>query len=352
MTIEPSLHESMENAMHHDPQTHPFHVIGVDIGGGKIALGAVSSAGEVTASQQYPTGPERPAEAVIDDLTARIRKMTEEVPFEVDGLGVGVCGQVVMSSGVVRQSPNLPNWDDVPLRQRLEAALGLPVTVANDMKVIALGQWQYSSERAVDDLVVVFVGTGVGGGVIANGQMLLGRDDHAGEVGHATIMVDGRECRCGNLGCLEAYVGGWAIAERAREAAEGDPREGAKLLALAGGNLENITAETVADANREDDDLARRIVEETGHYLGAGMVGVVNGFNPSRLILGGGVLDGIPELLESVEAHVQRYALRACTTDLEVILAEFGAEAGILGGAALAMQTLPNARSRSGELDA
>lgn len=309
--------------------------IGVDVGGSKIAIGAVTPGGEAREALRYPTDPERGPEAIIDDLVRRIRQVADQGGGEIRSLGVGICGQVEAASGVIRRSPNLPDWKDVPLRDRLEAVFGMPVEVINDAKAIAYGEWRYGGHEGVEDMVVVFVGTGVGAGVIVGGELLTGRAGHAGELGHSTIVVDGRVCPCGNAGCLEAYVGGKGIGLRAREAVSGDPQAGARLLELAEGNLDRITAETISQANLEGDALARRIVEETGHFLGAGMVGVVNGFNPSHLVLGGGVLEGLPDLVEMVAAHVDAYALEAAAEGLEVGPARLGGDSGLVGAAAL-----------------
>ncbi len=311
--------------------------IGVDIGGGKIALGVVARRGEVTELEEYPTLAQRGPEAIIVELIQRLAELREKAESEPLAIGVGICGQVSMDRGAVLSSPNLPGWDNVPLRDRLERGLELPVVVGNDVNVIALGEWSQTTGQEVRDMVVVFIGTGLGGGVVADGRLLTGHLGHAAEIGHTTIVVDGRECSCGNRGCLEAYVGGWALAKQARQAAERDPELGAGIIERAGG-LDRIRSETVAEAFDDGDDLAAQIVEEAGHHLGAGMVGVVNGFNPQRLVIGGGVIDGIPRLLEMAEAHVREYALDACTRDLEVHRARFGPEAGVIGGAVLARQ--------------
>lgn len=312
--------------------------LGVDIGGDKIAMGAVAGDGRIVAGERYLTGADRGPGAVIAELAGRVRRMERERPGALAAVGVGVCGQIDRQTGILRAAPSLPGWSDVPLRDRLEAALERPVAVANDVDLIALGEWRYGAEPDAEELVVVYVGTGVGAGIVTGGRMLVGCG-YAAEIGHATIVVDGRHCRCGNPGCLEAYVGGWAIAERARDAVVRDPAGGARLREIAGGT-DGIRAETVARAHAEGDPLAGRLVRDTGHFLGAGMVGVVNAFNPHRLVLGGGVVDGLPELIAIVSDHLRRFALHACTAGLTVAAARLGRDAGILGAALLARQRL------------
>jgi glucokinase len=248
-------------------------------------------------------------------------------------IGIGAAGQID-SNGVVKSAPNLP-FKNEPLKDKLEKELGLGVIVTNDVNAATYGEWRFGAGKGVDDLVVIFVGTGVGGGVISSGQLLEGCDNTAGELGHATIVVDGRKCRCPNFGCLEAYAGGWAIAERAREAVSANPNEGEKLKSLAGG-LENITASTVNQAYREGDPLSKRLLDETGQYLGAGVVGIVNAFNPCTLIFGGGIIEGIPEMIQIVEGVILKRALKPTVENLKIVKAGLGAKAGVIGAAALA----------------
>ena len=175
--------------------------------------------------------------------------------------------------------------------------------------------------------------------MISGGQLLEGCNNTAGELGHTTLIAEGRRCHCPNLGCLEAYAGGWAIAERAKEAVSANPQEGEKLTTLAGG-VENITAATVSQAYRGGDPLSERLVEETGQYLAAGLVGIVNAFNPCLLVLGGGVIEGLPELIQIVEDIVRKRALRPSVEKLKIVKAGLGVRAGVIGAAALARRKI------------
>ena len=321
-------------------------VVGVDIGGDKVAIGLVDADNEVIATAKFSTGRERQPGEVIDELTVEIRDLLYEGGLESTSVGVGICGQINRADGVVFRSPNLPNWVDVPLQEKLHDMLEMPVTVANDVNVIALGEWTAHSDDDVEDLIVVFVGTGVGGGIITRGQLFDGHRGFGAEVGHTTIVVDGRECSCGNRGCLEAYVGGRHIGARAREAAEADPDAAAMLIDLAS-SVDSIRSEHVGTAYERGNELATQLIRETGHYLGAGLVGIVNSFNPKRLVLGGGVIEGIPDLIPLAEEHVREYALTACTRELDIVPARMGDRAGIVGGAVLARRALSGERSKS-----
>ena len=277
---------------------------------------------------------------VIADILAGVEVCLSKTGQEAKALGIGVAAQVDLK-GVVRGSPNL-GWRNVPLKKKLEKQLGLPVVVTNDVRAASWGEWRYGSGRGVDDLVVLFVGTGVGGGIITGGKLLTGCTNSGGELGHITIVFDGRKCRCPNNGCLEAYVGGWAIAERAQETIRTLSNEGRRLLALAG-SINRVTAVTVSQAYREGDLLARLLVEETGRYLAAGVVSIVNAFNPCVLVLGGGVIEGIPELIQMVSEFTRNMALEASVEELKIVKAALGVDAGVIGAAALAQNLVDKA---------
>jgi glucokinase len=191
----------------------------------------------------------------------------------------------------------------------------------------------------LDNLVVLFVGTGVGGGVITGGKILPGCSNTGGELGHITILAEGRNCHCPNAGCLEAYVGGWAIAERAQEAIMANPANGQPLLSRAG-CIENITSATVSQAYLHGDPLASQLVDETSKYLAAGVVSIVNAFNPCLVVLGGGVIEGLPEYVKRVEQITRSKALEAAVNSLKIVKAALSGDAGVIGAAALAKKLI------------
>lgn len=309
--------------------------LGIDLGATKIALGIVDRSGNVLEGEKIPTRAARPAAEVIDDVVERIdRRWTGRLPASRP-LGIGVAGQVDRD-GTVLFGPNL-RWHDVPLGPRLGRALGRPVAVLNDVQAATYGEWRHGAGRGTDDLVCVFVGTGVGGGIVAEGKLRHGATGTAGEVGHLTVERNGRKCRCPNSGCLEAYAGGWAIAERAREAVVADRRRGRHLLSLAGARS-RITSETVEEAYRAGDPLARELMEETRDYLAAGLVSIVNAFDPAKVVLGGGVLSGYPWLVPALEREVRTHALAAAVRGLRIVPAALGPQSGIVGAAAFARE--------------
>jgi len=307
--------------------------LGVDLGGTKVNVGLVDSDGELLFVHKSLISASKEPEAVIDDIMAGVNVCLNETGLEAKAFGIGVAAQLD-NEGVVLSSPNL-GWRNFPLKKKLEKKLGLPVFVTNDVRAATWGEWRYGEGKGVNDLVVLFVGTGVGGGVISGGNVLTGCSNSGGELGHMTIVSGGRKCRCPNKGCLEAYVGGWAIAERAQETIRTLSVEGKRMLTMAG-SLKNVTSVTVNQAYRQGDLLARLLVEETGRYLAAGVVSIVNAFNPCVLVLGGGVVEGIPELVTIVKDIVPDMALEAAVDNLKIVKAALGGDAAVIGAASLA----------------
>lgn len=314
--------------------------LGIDLGGTKIEVSLVDATGRRLVSRRLATAAaEGPAQVAADVAAAAAEVLAEaaEAPGAgssgVAGVGVGVAGQVDAPRGIVRSAPNLAGWEDFPLAETLSNALDLPVALTNDVNAAALAEQIAGAGRGVDDLVVVFVGTGVGGGVIAGGRLIEGAGGYACELGHMTIVAFGRRCTCGNAGCLEAYCGGWAIAERAREAGLDAP--------------EPIGAAAVAVAAAADDPVARRLIEETGRYLGAGLIGVIHTLNPRRVVLGGGVIEGMPEVAAVARDEVRRHAIPVFREELEIVPPALGSEAGVIGAAFLARERFGGGRAET-----
>lgn len=309
--------------------------LGVDLGGTKVNVVLVDASGRLLCSHKSLIHSSKEPKRVIQDLLTGIDVCLNKTSQEAKAIGIGVAAQVD-PNGVVCASPNL-GWRNFSLKKELEKKLDLPVLVTNDVRAATWGEWRYGSGRGVDNLAVLFVGTGVGGGVITGGQVLSGCSNSGGELGHITLVYDGQKCRCPNRGCLEAYVGGWAIAQRSLETVRKAPEQGQELVSLAG-CIENITAVTVAQAYHEADPLATQLVEQTGRYLAAGVVSIVNAFNPCMVVLGGGVIEGIPELIQIVKEVVPTMALEAAVNKLKIVKAALGGNAGAIGAATLAQE--------------
>lgn len=318
--------------------TRNVWAIGVDLGATKVEVARVDGAGHALERLRRPTNVKEGPDAVRAEIIAAVRELQGTAGSSPAGVGVGVAGQIDPENGVVRFAPNL-GWRDVPLQAGLSQELGLPVVVTNDVRAATWGEWLHGSGKGCDDLICLFVGTGIGGGVVSGGQMLTGCSNTAGELGHIVVNLNGPQCTCGNQGCLEALAGGWAIAQRAQEAISTDPSRGASLLKMAGGKAEAITAKTVAEAAMAGDPLAIYLVDRVVEALIAGAISLVNAFNPCRLILGGGVIEGFPEMIDRIAHGVRHRALAAASAPLAVLPARLGNDSGVIGAAALAIHT-------------
>jgi len=313
--------------------------IGIDIGGTKIDTALVDSSGQIIHNCYRLIGDSKHPDAVIPQLLESIDICQKESGRKASAIGIGIAGQIDKENGLVRRSPNLPEWNDVPLKDKLQNTLKIPVTINNDVRVITWGEWKHGAGQGIDDLVCIFAGTGVGGGIVSGGRLIEGSCNTAGEIGHMVIISGGRRCKCGGDGCLEAYVGGWAVAERAQNAVEANPEAGKTLIELAG-DKSSISAITVSEALKRDDPLARRIVKDTAKYLASGLISIINVFNPRLIILGGSVIQGIPEIMERAEIIVKEKALPTPLENLRIITGALGNKAGVIGAAAQARYSI------------
>lgn len=316
-----------------------IQAIGIDLGGTKIAAALLDQEGTIDRSLRISTDVDGGPSAVKEQIVDLVGKLISNGAGSAIGVGVGVAGQIRADDGSVLFAPNL-DWHDVPLQADLQKALHLPVMVTNDVRAITWGEYRFGAGRGCDNLICMYVGTGIGGGIVFDGKMVGGCSNTAGEIGHMVIDLHGPLCNCGNSGCLEVLAGGLAIGKRARAIARTHAKQGAALLRLAGGRPEHISAETVARAYHESDPLAEYLVAEVVEALIAGSTGLINSFNPCLLILGGGVIDGLPEIVEQVEQGIFRQCLPAATENFRVIRPALADEAGVIGAAALVMESL------------
>jgi glucokinase len=317
----------------------PRRVVAVDLGGTKILTAVVSDQGEILARHRADT-PQTGVGPVLDVITATIKAALHDArdpAGEIVGVGVGAPGPLNPDSGIVFDAPNLSGWRDVPLKQSLEARLSLPVFVEHDATAAALGEWWRGAGRGVSDLIYLTVGTGIGGGIIINDQLVHGVTGTAGEVGHMTIDVDGPPCPCGrSTGCLEALASGRAIARMAREAIAAEVRTA--VLAIAGGDPGAVEAAHVVEAARQGDRVAREIFSRAATYLGVGVANLLNLLNPARVIIGGGVSKAGDLLFDPVRRIARQRAFERPGRDAEIVPAALGDDSGPVGVAAVALQ--------------
>ena len=312
--------------------------IGVDVGGTKVETALVDAGGRilrsVRADSRYGMDP-REWVAQIKTTADALRRQTPDAA--VKGIGVGFAGQIDRKTGVVVGSPNV-GWRDVPLKAMLEEAMGMRVLLTNDVQAATWAEWKVGAGQGTTHLLCIFVGTGIGGGLVLGGRPYSGAVGSAGELGRTVLDRNGRLCKCGGRGCLEAYAGGWAIATRAQEILWAYPEHGRAMVALAGGDIAAVTAATVSAAAHSGDQLAQELVRQVGEDLGMGVASAVNAFNPEMVVLGGGVVEGLPELGVMVREVVTRQALRSATASLGIIRARLGNQSGVVGAALLALE--------------
>ncbi len=310
------------------------HSLGIDIGGTKVEIAVVNRDGEIQNRVRERTRHDRGFTAVIDQIEEATQDRLEVQVDELSSIGVGVAGLVDRNQGFLHLAPNL-SWEDVPLGGALEDRFGRSVEIMNDVDAATWGEWKFGAGRGYEHVVTVFLGTGIGTGVITGGRMLEGHGSSAAELGHVPVMGGGRSCTAPHDGCIEAYVGGWAIGERAREAVR-ENRDRGSFLIEAAGSVEEITARHVSEGVKAEDPLCLELLEETGRLLGIWGVGVMNVFSPARIIMGGSVLEGLPRLQTMMEERIRENGFEPHVRGLEIVRAELDEHAPVIGAAAFA----------------
>ena len=311
-------------------------VVGIDIGGTNLVVGCVAEDGSrLHALAEEPTCAEAGATDVLDRLVAlaarTIARTRAELPgVEIAGVGVGAPGPLDTRSGVVLLTPNL-GWVNLPLRRIIHDRLALPAALDNDANCAVLGEWWVGAARGSRTAIGITIGTGIGGGLILDGGLFHGASDVAGEIGHTTIDTDGRRCKCGNYGCLEAYASGPNIALRAREAIEAGAES--RLPEYVGGDLARISAQTVYQAAKEGDVLALEVVNDTAKFLGVGLANLVNVFNPEVVVVCGGVTLAGEHLFTPLRREVARRAFKPAVAACRIVPGELVGTAGVYGAA-------------------
>jgi glucokinase len=312
------------------------YVLGIDIGGTNLVVGSVAEDGSaLLAPDSEPTHAEAGATDVLDRLVAlagrAIERTRQEAPdAEILGVGVGAPGPLDTRRGVVLLTPNL-GWVDMPLRQIIHDRLGLPAALDNDANCAVLGEWWVGAARGSRHAIGITIGTGIGGGLILEGRLYHGASDVAGEIGHATIDTEGRRCKCGNYGCLEAYASGPNIALRAIEGLEAGAES--RLPTYVGGDLRQLTAQTVYQAAQDGDELALDVVNDTAKFLGVGIANLLNIFNPEVVVVCGGVTLAGDHLFVPLRREVARRAFKPAVTACRIVPGELAGTAGVYGAA-------------------
>jgi glucokinase len=312
-------------------------VLGLDLGGTKVLGVAMADEGEVVGECRRPTP--RGEAALMDalgDVAGELREATAG-RGEVTSVGVGAPG-LVDRDGVLRAAPNLPGVEQLPLRAGLETRLGLPVRADNDATCAAWGERQLGAARGNDHVIVVTLGTGIGGGIITDGRLYRGANGFAGEIGHMVVEPHGPLCPCGQRGCWERYASGSGLGRLARESAHAG--QAPRVLELAGGDAEAVRGEHVTRAAIEGDEGACAVFARFAWWLALGLANIANAFDPEMFVIGGGLVEAGDVLFEPVRAAFADLVEAADRRpDIAIVPASLGERAGAMGAAALACES-------------
>ncbi len=311
-------------------------VIGCDLGGTNLRAGIVDTqTGQVSQLLSIPTLAREGYEEVIKRMTGLIRQVMENgavTKKEISGIGIGVPGVLNPNEGMVLFLPNLyGEWINVPLSKTIQSSLDMPVFLINDVRAITLGEWKFGAGRDVANMICFAIGTGIGGGVVINNELMMGFNGTVGELGHTMIDPDGPQCGCGNCGCLEAYASGPAIAAMGIKAV----KQGRTTLIgeLVAYDLNKITPQVIADAANKGDLIAREIYDYAGKLIGIAAVNISLAVGPERIVIGGGVASAGDLLIEPIRRTLNERIFVMPKEEIKVVLAQLGENAGILGSA-------------------
>jgi len=320
-------------------------ILAVDLGGTNVRFALVSTKGEVLSRRKRSTEVQEGAAQTLQRILDGIGDMLDEAKGGVAGIGIGSPGPLDSRRGIILESCNIPGWHNIKLKAIVEKRFGLPCKVENDANCAALAEHWVGAGRGVRNMLHYTLGTGIGGGVIVEGELLQGSDYAGGELGHVTVEPDGLACNCGNRGCVEAYASATGIVRRTEARLEAG--EASVLLEDWRGGRLKVTARIVQDAAEQGDRLAREIVEATGRYLGIAVASMINVFNPDVVSFSGGVARYGKMLFDPLRAEVKRRALRSMTRRVRIVRSRLGDKCGVIGAARALMLEQKASRRKS-----
>ena len=318
---------------------HKLPVEAIDLGGTKTMAAIVSHPPKIVARDYFLTLADEGMEAVTGRIFSAIDRLlsAENIdPSQLQGISIAAAGAIDLERGLVTSSPNFPGWRDVPLRDMASKRYKVNTVLINDANAEALGEHQLGAGKGISNLILVTIGTGIGGGIIINDRLYTGASGSAGEIGHTTIDVNGPKCSCGNTGCWEMLASGRAMAREAKGRISGG--EKSILTEMVKGEIEEITTEKIGLAAQKGDPLALEVISRAATYIGIGMVNLVNTFNPEMIIVGGGVAKMGDLLLNPARQVVRERAFQLSAQAVRIVPAQLGDDAGVLGAAIFARQ--------------
>ncbi|HHV81026.1 TPA: ROK family protein [bacterium] len=307
-------------------------IIGIDIGGTKIAIGRADSRGNLEDSVRFPTDVSRGYRSILEEIIEKTSKLFER--DSVKAIGIGCGGPLDSKKGRILSPPNLPGWDDVPLVDDIKGVFNVPVYLENDANAAALGEFYFGAGKDVSNMVYMTLSTGIGGGIILNNKLIHGVRDSGGEVGHQTILPDGPLCNCGNRGCLEALSSGTGIAKIFREKLASG-RE--SIVTSWVKEPEEISAKIIADAAKAGDSLSKEVWDSAIYYLGIGISNIVTIVSPEMVVLGGSLTKYGESLFVNVRKIVKERARLVPVDEIKIVPAQLGDNVGILGAVAVGL---------------
>jgi glucokinase len=310
-------------------------VVGVDVGGTKVAAGLVNAKGEVLARSKTPMLTEGPASNGLMAVSTAIRGLSPEAPSPHPIAAIGICapGPLNPETGVIINPPNLTIWHNYPLAEQMRRTYNLPVKVDNDANAAALAEAKWGAGRGYRNLFYASVGTGIGTGIIFDGHIYHGKTGAAAEGGHVGIDSDGPVCNCGKRGCIETLAAGPAIARRARQKLGQNPNS--LLLAMAGGDIQKVSSELVGRAHAAGDPVAKEVMKETLDLFAYWLGSIIDLLEPDAIVIGGGVSSLLAPFLGEIRERWQGACLNPTPMNTPLLLAHYGEDAGIAGAAAL-----------------
>ena len=307
-------------------------IIGIDIGGTKIAIGRADINGNLEESVRFPTNVSRGYKVIVEEIIERTAELIKGQSIKAIGIGCG--GPLDSKRGRILSPPNLPGWDDVPLVEDIKSVFKVPVYLENDANAAALGEFHFGAGKDVSNMVYMTLSTGIGGGIILNNKLIHGVRDSGGEVGHQTILPDGPLCNCGNRGCLEALSSGTGIAKIFREKLASGR---SSIVSQWVNRPEEISAKIIADAAKMGDSLAKEVWDSAIYYLGIGVANIVTIVSPEMVVLGGSLTKYGDELFIKVREIVRKRARLVPTDEIKIVPAKLGDDVGILGAVAVGL---------------
>ncbi|MBL7074918.1 ROK family protein [candidate division KSB1 bacterium] len=299
--------------------------IGLDYGGKNIKAGLMARDGCILTEHQSATGAELSYQAVVEKLVLAIRELLVGNESRVIGVGIGSPGLIDLEGTTIFTSPNFLYWKDQPLKKDLQKSIDLPIFINNDVNMLAIGEHRFGAARGCRNFICLALGTGVGGAIFVDGELYRGATGTAGELGHMTINFDGPICKCGNRGDLESYIGADYLVKRASKKIRGCPE---------------LTPKIIAEMAYQGDRDAAEVMAETGRYLGVACASFINIFNPEKIIIGGGIAQSGDILFRAIQDEVGERAYTQLVKNVEIIPAQLGNRAGLMGAAATVFESI------------